>query len=208
MAEGERRGPARRALIAGGVVAAAGTAVPLVAGAVGGDSGPEPGTTRAPRRTAAPAAATRRPRSDDRPNILLVLTDDQPKETDWALGRTVDWLGGNGVTFERAHANTPLCAPSRASVMTGRYAHHHGVLDTRHPYHLDQRTTVQRRLREAGYRTGSVSYTDVYKRQQRHRPRDPRLQHDRHQGPRAGLHGGVPHRQAPLVRVRGHPLGP
>ncbi|CCK27471.1 sulfatase [Streptomyces davaonensis JCM 4913] len=155
MAEGERRGrPARRALIAGGVVAAAGTAVPLVAGAVSSDSGPEPRTTRAARRTAAPAAATRRPRSDDRPNILLVLTDDQPKETEWALRHTVDWLGGSGVTFERAHANTPLCAPSRASVMTGRYAHRHGVLDTRHPYYLDQRTTVQRRLREAGYRTG------------------------------------------------------
>lgn len=38
--------------------------------------------------------------------------------------------------------------------MSGRYAHHHGVLDTGHPYHLDQRTTVQRRLHEAGYRTG------------------------------------------------------
>ncbi|MEU9735808.1 sulfatase, partial [Streptomyces sp. NPDC048002] len=111
-----------------------------------------PAAGRRPR-TAAPVAS-RRPRSDDRPNILLVLTDDQPKETDWALGRTADWLGGDGVTFERAHANTPLCAPSRASVMTGRYAHRHGVLDTRHPYYLDQRTTVQRRLREAGYRTG------------------------------------------------------
>ncbi|MBC2905436.1 sulfatase [Streptomyces cupreus] len=149
MTEGERRGPARRALIAGGAVAVAGAAVPLVSSAMS-----ESGS----RRTAAPRTATpvagRRPRSDGRPNILLVLTDDQPKETEWALPRTVDWLGGSGTTFGRAHANTPLCAPSRASVMSGRYAHHHGVLDTRHPYHLDQRTTVQRRLHEAGYRTG------------------------------------------------------
>jgi arylsulfatase A-like enzyme len=58
------------------------------------------------------------------------------------------------VTFERAHANTPLCAPPRASIMSGRYAHHHGVLDTRHPYRLDQHTTVQRRFHDAGYRTG------------------------------------------------------
>ncbi|MEU2738534.1 sulfatase-like hydrolase/transferase [Streptomyces sp. NPDC007095] len=49
---------------------------------------------------------------------------------------------------------TPLCAPSRASIMSGRYARHHGVLDTRHPYRLDQHTTVQRQLHDAGYRTG------------------------------------------------------
>ncbi|MFG2788477.1 sulfatase-like hydrolase/transferase [Streptomyces sp. NPDC048419] len=83
-----------------------------------------------------------------------MLTDDQPKETDRAIPRTLDRLGGQGVTFGRAHTGTPLCAPSRASIMSGRYAHHHGVLDTRHPYHLDQHTTVQRQLRAAGYRTG------------------------------------------------------
>ncbi|MGW5635503.1 sulfatase family protein [Streptomyces sp. NPDC003832] len=169
MSQAQARGPARRALIAGGAVAAAGAAVPLAVNAA--DGGGEPSApTGGPARTASPAAgrqprtaapvasrrppASRRPRSDDRPNILLVLTDDQPKETDWALDRTTDWLGGNGTTFGRAHANTPLCAPSRASVMTGRHAHRHGVLDTRHPSYLDQRTTVQRRLREAGYRTG------------------------------------------------------
>ncbi|MEV0174959.1 sulfatase [Streptomyces sp. NPDC050803] len=172
MTEGQRRGPARRALIAGGVVAATGAAIPLVTNAVRGDGGgggsrtagpttpartAVPVASRAPSPAPSPTAAPtprRRARSDDRPNILLVLTDDQPKETDWALRQTVDWLGGNGVTFGRAHANTPLCAPSRASVMSGRHAHHHGLLDTRHPHHLDQRTTVQRRLHEAGYRTG------------------------------------------------------
>ncbi|WP_234390046.1 sulfatase, partial [Streptomyces sp. MMG1533] len=112
---------------------------------------PAPGGPPAPPASPAPG---RRPRSDDRPNILLVLTDDQPKDTDWALPQTLDWLGGQGVTFARAHANTPLCAPSRASIMSGRYAHNHGLLDTRHPARLDQRTTVQRRLQEAGYRTG------------------------------------------------------
>ena len=146
---------------------AAGAAVPFVSRAAGDggaegsrtDAGNTPATDEA--LTAAPAAGRvvsptpyRRRRSDHRPNILLVLTDDQPKETDWALPQTLDWLGGHGVSFGRAHANTPLCAPSRASIMSGRYAHNHGVLDTRHPYHLDQRTTVQRQLHMAGYRTG------------------------------------------------------
>ncbi|MFC4504039.1 MULTISPECIES: sulfatase [Streptomyces] len=146
------RRPSRRTLLAGATaIGAAAVATPLAvhASRAGGEGRPQAAVT--------PSPATRRgarPRSDDRPNILFVLTDDQPKETDWALRRTLGWLGRDGVTFARAHANTPLCAPSRASIMSGRYAHHHGVLDTRHPYHLDQRTTVQRRLREAGYRTG------------------------------------------------------
>ena len=165
----QRRGQGRRALIAGAAVAATGAAIPVIAKATDGGSGSnsnngaqQPAAGSTTPRTAAPVAGrapstpspTHRPRSDQRPNILLVLTDDQPKETDWALRQTVDWLGGTGVTFARAHANTPLCAPSRASIMSGRYAHNHGVLDTRHPDHLDQRTTVQRQLHEAGYRTG------------------------------------------------------
>ncbi|MFE7174360.1 sulfatase [Streptomyces sp. NPDC057616] len=154
----QRRGPARRAVIAGGAVVAAGAAVPLVARGTGLDGAAHPPAATARGAVAAgpavPPTPHRRRRSDDRPNILLVLTDDQPKETDWAIPRTLDWLAGQGVTFGRAYANTPLCAPSRATIMSGRYAHHHGVLDTRHPSHLDQRTTVQRQLRAAGYRTG------------------------------------------------------
>ncbi|MFJ3666365.1 sulfatase [Streptomyces sp. NPDC090106] len=158
MTEGQRRGPGRRALIAGAAVAATGAAVPLV---LRESEGSPVATTRTTPRPAAPVASratslapSPAARRDARPNILFVLTDDQPKDTDWALPQTLDWLAGHGTTFGRAHANTPLCAPSRASIMSGRYAHNHGVLDTRHPEHLDQRTVVQRQLQEAGYRTG------------------------------------------------------
>ncbi|MGW2885609.1 sulfatase family protein [Streptomyces griseoruber] len=152
--------PSRRALVAGATATAAGAVITTLAvranraadeGRTPAAATPAPAARRSAPGTPAPGP---RPRSDHRPNILFVLTDDQPKDTDWALPRTIDWLGRDGVTFERAHANTPLCAPSRASIMSGRYAHHHGVLDTRHPTHLDQHTTVQRQLREAGYRTG------------------------------------------------------
>ncbi|WP_046731908.1 sulfatase family protein [Streptomyces humi] len=146
--------PGRRAVLTGAAVVAAGAAVPLALRAVGEDGAGTPTRTASAAPVASRPAVSPLPRTDPRPNILLVLTDDQPKETDWAVRRTADWLGGQGVTFARAHANTPLCAPSRASIMSGRYAHNHGVLDTRHPYHLDQRTTVQRRLHDAGYRTG------------------------------------------------------
>jgi arylsulfatase A-like enzyme len=89
-----------------------------------------------------------------RPNILLVITDDQPEQTDWAMLKTRKWLAEHGVEFAHAHCTTPICAPARASIFTGRYAHNHGVRDNLHPYNLDQATTVQRQLQQAGYRTG------------------------------------------------------
>ncbi|MEV0291633.1 sulfatase, partial [Kribbella sp. NPDC050820] len=52
------------------------------------------------------------------------------------------------------HVTTPLCAPSRSSVFSGRYAHNHGVRNNAASHQLDQSTTVQRYLKQAGYRTG------------------------------------------------------
>ncbi|WP_067453274.1 sulfatase family protein [Actinomadura macra] len=89
-----------------------------------------------------------------RPNVLLIVTDDNPKQTNWALQKTIAWLGGQGVTYNHGHVTTPLCAPSRSSIFSGRYAHNHGVRNNAASYSLDQSTTVQRYLKQAGYRTG------------------------------------------------------
>ncbi|MFG2616285.1 sulfatase [Streptomyces sp. NPDC048507] len=124
---------ARRGFLAGAAAVAASAAAPGLARAAG-----TPG--------AAPVGA--------RPNILLIVTDDQPKHTDWAIPKTIDWLGGRGVTFTHGHSATPLCAPSRSSVFSGRHAHHHGVRNNAASHSLDQSTTLQRHLKEAGYRTG------------------------------------------------------
>ncbi|WP_159064362.1 hypothetical protein [Streptomyces olivochromogenes] len=62
-----------------------------------------PAVGRAPATATAATGGTR----SGRPNILVVVTDDQPKETEWATPETVDRLGRHRVTFERAHANTP-----------------------------------------------------------------------------------------------------
>lgn len=102
--------------------------------------------------TAGPAAA--RDAAAARPNILVILTDGQPNATEWATPNTVAWLVDGGVKFSRGHVSTPLCAPSRSSIFNGRYAHNHGVRDNSSPYNLDQHTTVQRYLHDAGYRTG------------------------------------------------------
>ncbi len=64
----------------------------------------------------------------DRPNILWICTDQQRYDTIGALGnphaRTprLDDFIGRGVAFENAFCQSPVCAPSRASFLTGRYS--------------------------------------------------------------------------------------
>lgn len=112
---------------------------------------PDPSARRpeaAPSPTEVPAATP--------PNVLLIVTDDQRADTLPALPAVTRWLGRPGVTFPDAHATTPVCCPARASLMTGEYAHNHGVRTNADARRLDHSTTVQWALREAGYRTAIV----------------------------------------------------
>lgn len=90
-----------------------------------------------------------------RPNVLIVVTDDQRVDTDEAIPNTLVWLQRNGVTFENAFATTPVCCPARSSIFTGRYVHNHGVLHNSDAGELDHRSTLQRYLQGVGYRTGT-----------------------------------------------------
>ena len=96
-----------------------------------------------------------------RPNIVLVMTDDQG----WAqLGmrgddalRTphLDKLAAESVELTRFYVS-PVCAPTRASLMTGRYNYRTGVVDTYmgRAMMAPEETTIAELLGEAGYRTG------------------------------------------------------
>jgi arylsulfatase A-like enzyme len=88
-----------------------------------------------------------------RPNVLIVMTDDQRLDSMEAMPAVLRWFGEGGRTYPNAFATTPLCCPARASIMTGRYAHNHGVLTNHHTDQLDHGTTLQRELRAAGYIT-------------------------------------------------------
>jgi arylsulfatase A-like enzyme len=88
----------------------------------------------------------------DRPNILLLVSDDQA----WSdfsrdlmpsvFGDLVD----EGMLFKRAYVNTPLCCPSRAQMLTGLYEHHTGVDANAVPL---ERPTIVQALHDSGYRT-------------------------------------------------------
>jgi len=101
-----------------------------------------------------------------RPNVLLITTDQQRYDTlglsGVAQARTphLDALAGRGAFFRRAYAQNPVCIPSRACLMTGRYIHQHGVdymeqvIDDT-PGLPAWELTIQERLQHAGYRTAA-----------------------------------------------------
>lgn len=92
-----------------------------------------------------------------RPNILLIVTDDQRADTIEAMPRTWDLFAKKGTAFTDAYATTPLCCPSRASILTGLYAHNHRVkTQDQAAEPLDLELTIQRYLSEAGYYTGLI----------------------------------------------------
>lgn len=77
-----------------------------------------------------PRANGRRPR-----NVLIVLTDDQRFDSFGFMGHpflatpNLDRMATAGAVFDKAFVTTSLCCPSRATMLTGRYAHDHGVID-------------------------------------------------------------------------------
>lgn len=108
--------------------------------------------------------------ADDRPNVIVIVTDDQPADTIPRLPAVMPFLQARAldpkdhwVVFERAFVNTPICCPSRATMLTGRYAHHTGVLDNDDGHALDETSTLATWMHDAGYHTGLVGkYLNLY----------------------------------------------
>lgn len=92
-------------------------------------------------------------------NIVLIVSDDQRADTLGPMGNVRRLLAGHGVTFERAFVTTSLCCPSRASILTGQYSHHHGVIQNfglaSYP-RFNERSNLAVWLHDAGYETALV----------------------------------------------------
>jgi N-acetylglucosamine-6-sulfatase len=95
----------------------------------------------------------------DRPNVVVVMADDMREDELRFMPQTRRLLEDEGLRFTNAFAPHPLCCPARASFLTGRYTHRHGVWANRPPYGFsafDDTSTLATALSEAGYRTGFV----------------------------------------------------
>ncbi len=92
--------------------------------------------------------------------MLVILTDDQTVESVRVMDRTRKRLADEGTTFSNAVVSYPMCCPSRATELTGQYAHNHKVLGNYPPDggygRLDHSNTLPVWLQEAGYETAHV----------------------------------------------------
>ncbi|MEO7144298.1 MAG: sulfatase-like hydrolase/transferase [Bryobacteraceae bacterium] len=107
-------------------------------------------------------AAGQRPASQARPKNVLLLMSDQHKPN--ALGidgdpvaRTpnLDALARTAVRFDHAYCTNPVCVPSRASLLSGLYTHHHHTNNNATPWPFDMKTMAHY-FHDAGYRTGLI----------------------------------------------------
>ncbi|MFC5464561.1 sulfatase [Lederbergia graminis] len=94
-----------------------------------------------------------------KPNILLITTDQQHWNTIQALGNNhiktpnLNRLVEEGTAFERAYVASPVCTPSRSTIITGEYPSRHGCWNI--GVELDEnRTTIGEIMQENGYMTG------------------------------------------------------
>ncbi|MGH9362923.1 MAG: sulfatase-like hydrolase/transferase, partial [Thermoanaerobaculia bacterium] len=104
------------------------------------------------------------------PNVVLLVLDD----LDAAMGgagamASASWLAALGTSFTRFFTSTPLCCPTRASLLTGQFAHNHGVLTAAPPLGGFARVLdsglEDDALQEAGYRTALIGkYFNGYPR--------------------------------------------
>ena len=62
-----------------------------------------------------------------RPNVVLIDTDDMNQSDMFVMRNTLALLSAHGTTFANSYVSYPLCCPSRATHLTGQYAHNDGV---------------------------------------------------------------------------------
>lgn len=104
---------------------------------------------------------------DQRPNVIIIMTDDQGYGDLSCMGNTdfqtphIDDLAASGARFTSWYANSPVCSPSRASLLTGRYPGHAGVRSILAGHRratglTPEAPTIASAVRELGYQTALV----------------------------------------------------
>jgi arylsulfatase A-like enzyme len=110
---------------------------------------------------AASAALTR---AAERPNIVWLFSDDHAVQAIGAYGGrlepekltpNIDSLARDGMIFDRCYVGNSICAPSRATLLTGKHSHLNGKFDNRGGFNHDQ-PQFQKDLRKHGYQTAMI----------------------------------------------------
>ncbi|WP_183099748.1 sulfatase family protein [Nocardioides pelophilus] len=102
-------------------------------------------------RAAEPSASAAAP---GRPNVLFIMVDDMRDDDLRFMPQVRALIRDQGVRFRNSFSPYPLCCPARASVLSGRYTHNHGVYTVYEDYGFhafDDRRTLATMLQDAGY---------------------------------------------------------
>jgi arylsulfatase len=103
-----------------------------------------------------------------RPNILFIFSDQHRHDALGCAGNdliqtpNIDQLAATGVRFTDAWCQSPICQPSRAALITGRYPHELGVMRNFGPDMDSNWPTFMKQLQHAGYNTANVGKTHYY----------------------------------------------
>ncbi|MGD7654157.1 MAG: sulfatase family protein [Verrucomicrobiales bacterium] len=99
-----------------------------------------------------------------RPNIVWMFSDDHAYQAIGAYGGrfekenltpNIDTLAKEGMIFEKAYVGNSICAPSRATLLTGKHSHKNGKFDNRDEFDHDQ-PQFQKMLQKVGYQTAMI----------------------------------------------------
>jgi arylsulfatase A-like enzyme len=120
----------------------------LLAAACGGSSG-------------SPSSPAATPTPGPPPSIVFILTDDLDMQSMPYMPQALSLIASAGVTFTNSFVSTSICAPSRATILTGQYAHNNGMLANVPPHGGygafaaagRESSTIATWLKAAGYRT-------------------------------------------------------
>lgn len=104
---------------------------------------------------------SKEPQENPRLNVVFILTDDQRFDelgfiNEELVTPNLDRLAEEGVYFRNSFVTTSLCSPSRASILTGLYAHAHGVVDNLQQNLKDGTRFFPEDLRDNGYQTAFI----------------------------------------------------
>lgn len=111
---------------------------------------------------------TQFPQELRQPNIIMILSDDHATQAISAYGSTliqtphIDRLASESVLFENCFSTNAICNPSRASILTGKYSHIHGV-KTNYITPGNEHITYPELLKSAGYQTALIGKTHFRK---------------------------------------------
>lgn len=100
----------------------------------------------------------------EKPNIVLIFSDDHAYQAVSAYGDprklnetpNIDRIGREGVRFDRCLVSNPLCGPSRAALLTGKYTHLNGFYNNASSRFDGSQTTFPKLLQKVGYQTAVI----------------------------------------------------